>query len=82
MILCSCTCLDQRAVQAVVREMLHEDPWTVITPGRVFHRAGRRMECGRCCRLVNTEAQRFRHKLGYGSDETTETKTAIREGTL
>ena len=53
MILCSCTKLKSCNVRDTVRAALVEERWTVITPGRLFHATGRRMNCGFCAALVN-----------------------------
>lgn len=55
MILCSCTVLTKAQLGAAVSEMLAADPQAVITPGKLFHACGRRMECARCASLVDAE---------------------------
>lgn len=64
MILCSCTVLTKAQLQAAVTDMLHQDPYAVITPGRLFHACGRRMECARCAGLVDTEIARELERHG------------------
>ena len=53
MILCSCSRLTRDEVQIFVTQALRDDPYTVITPGRLFHQTGRRIRCGFCCALVD-----------------------------
>ncbi len=55
MILCSCTVLTRKELQESVTVILREDPQAVITPGRLFHRCGRRMNCARCATLIDQE---------------------------
>ena len=55
MILCSCTVIDSAALAQTVRDILHDDPYAVITPGRLFHRLGRRMKCARCVTLMDAK---------------------------
>lgn len=53
MIVCSCTRLTQRELAGCVAEVMAEEPFAIVTPGRLFHRSGRRIECGCCCQLVD-----------------------------
>jgi hypothetical protein len=46
MIVCSCNIIARREIEAVIEEILREDPYAVLTPGLLYHRLGRR---GRCC---------------------------------
>jgi bacterioferritin-associated ferredoxin len=46
MIVCSCNIIVRREIEAVIEEILAEDPYAVLTPGLLYHRLGRR---GRCC---------------------------------
>lgn len=52
MILCSCAVLTDKELARVVAAMFAEDPQTVVTPGSVFHRLGKRIVCGGCGPLV------------------------------
>ncbi|MDX8355458.1 hypothetical protein [Cognatiyoonia sp. IB215182] len=44
-----------------------EDPYRLVTPGRLFAMTGRKMQCGRCAKLVNEaitmEIQRLQQAL-------------------
>jgi bacterioferritin-associated ferredoxin len=46
MIVCSCNVIVRRDIEAVIEEILAEDPYAVLTPGLLYHRLGRR---GKCC---------------------------------
>jgi bacterioferritin-associated ferredoxin len=46
MIVCSCNVIVRRDIEAVIEEILLEDPFAVLTPGLLYHRLGRR---GKCC---------------------------------
>ncbi|MEM6679198.1 MAG: hypothetical protein AAF675_15135 [Pseudomonadota bacterium] len=63
MILCSCTLLKSAALTDAIETALDRDPQAVLTPGRVFHQTGRRIECGRCCALVNQRIARELERL-------------------
>ncbi|WP_116133780.1 (2Fe-2S)-binding protein [Tropicimonas sp. IMCC34043] len=53
MIVCSCTRMTDQALADEVARILREDPQALITPGRVFHGLGERIQCGGCCRLID-----------------------------
>ena len=46
MIVCSCNVISRRDLEAVIEEILSDDPYAVLTPGLLYHRLGRR---GKCC---------------------------------
>lgn len=46
MIVCSCNLISKSEIEEVINDFLDEDPWNLITPGRVYHALGKR---GRCC---------------------------------
>jgi len=46
MIVCSCNIITRRDIEAVIEEILVDDPQAVLTPNLLYHRLGRR---GRCC---------------------------------
>ncbi len=46
MIVCSCNVIPRRDIEAVIEEVLADDPYAVLTPGLLYHRLGRR---GKCC---------------------------------
>jgi len=48
MIVCSCNVIARREIEAVIEEILGDDPYAVLTPGLLYHRLGRRGKCGGC----------------------------------
>lgn len=52
MILCSCNVISCAEVSAALDGILAEEPEAMVTPGRIFHRMGRRMDCARCAGLM------------------------------
>lgn len=46
MIVCQCNIISDREIEAVIRELLSEDPWQLIVPGKVYRIFEKR---GRCC---------------------------------
>ena len=46
MIVCSCNIITHRDIEAVIEEILLDDPYAVLTPNLLYHRLGRR---GKCC---------------------------------
>lgn len=48
MIVCSCAALSDHEIRRVVAAIFAADPYAVVTPGLVYHRAGRRVRCAAC----------------------------------
>ncbi|MGH6924007.1 MAG: (2Fe-2S)-binding protein [Propylenella sp.] len=46
MIVCSCNIITRGDLEGVIKEILAEDPYAVLTSGLLYHRLGRR---GKCC---------------------------------
>lgn len=46
MILCSCNVITDRDISDIVVSFLRDDPWQVITPGKVYKAMAER---GKCC---------------------------------
>jgi BFD-like [2Fe-2S] binding domain. len=46
MIVCSCNYITESEIVAVIEEMLADDPWHLIVPGRVYRAMEKR---GKCC---------------------------------
>lgn len=53
MIVCSCNVISRGDIEAVIDEVLAEDPYAVLTPGVLYHRLGRRGRCCGCFPLVS-----------------------------
>jgi len=62
-ILCSCTRLTSARLSKVLHERLRNDPYILVTPGRIFAMTGHRMQCGRCAPLVNSFAAKELQRL-------------------
>ena len=52
MIVCSCTVLTDRDIHEAIAWMRASDPYTLITPGKIYRALGKGVECGGCMRLV------------------------------
>ena len=46
MLVCSCNYITEKDIKSVINEMLDEDCWQLIVPGKVYHAMNKR---GRCC---------------------------------
>ena len=46
MIVCSCNVIARREIEDVITTFLDDDPWRLITAGRVYHAMRKR---GKCC---------------------------------
>jgi len=51
MIVCSCRGITDRDIHAAIDWMRASDPYTLITPGKVYRALGTSAGCGGCIRL-------------------------------
>ena len=51
MIVCSCTGVTDRDIRQAIAWMRASDPYTLITPGKIFRTLGKGADCGGCIRL-------------------------------
>lgn len=51
MIVCSCTGVTDRDIRQVIAWMRASDPYTLITPGKIYRALGKSVNCGGCVRL-------------------------------
>ncbi len=51
MIVCHCTGITDREIDAAIDWMRAADPETIITPGKVYRALGRAADCGGCMSL-------------------------------
>ncbi|WP_101067402.1 (2Fe-2S)-binding protein [Roseovarius salinarum] len=58
MIVCHCNSITDKEIEAAVEWMRAADPDTIITPGRVYHALGKKVDCGGCLpQLIDTMRQ-------------------------
>ena len=48
MIVCSCNIITSQDIEAVILELLNEDPWRLIVPGVVYSTMEKRGKCCNC----------------------------------
>jgi bacterioferritin-associated ferredoxin len=58
MIVCSCRGISDRDIHAAIDWMRASDPYTLITPGKVYRALGTSADCGGCVRLFVAEMRR------------------------
>jgi len=51
MIVCSCTGVTDRDIRQAIAWMRASDPYTLITPGKIYRVLGKAAGCGGCIRL-------------------------------
>ena len=51
MIVCSCTGVTDRDIREAIAWMRASDPYTLITPGKIYRALGKSADCGGCIRL-------------------------------
>jgi bacterioferritin-associated ferredoxin len=58
MIVCSCTGVTDREIREAIAWMRAADPYTLITPGKIYRALGKSAECGGCIRLFVDQMRR------------------------
>lgn len=51
MIVCSCSRVTDTDISQAIAWMRASDPYTLITPGKIYRALGKKPECGACIRL-------------------------------
>lgn len=51
MIVCSCTRITDSDITQAIAWMRASDPYTLITPGKIYRALGKKPDCGACIRL-------------------------------
>jgi bacterioferritin-associated ferredoxin len=51
MIVCSCTRVTDKDIREAIVWMRAADPYTLITPGKIYRALGKSAECGGCIKL-------------------------------
>jgi bacterioferritin-associated ferredoxin len=51
MIVCSCTRVTDTDIHQAIAWMRAADPYTLITPGKIYRALGKSAQCGGCIRL-------------------------------
>ncbi|MGD9914016.1 MAG: (2Fe-2S)-binding protein [Rhizobiaceae bacterium] len=46
MLICHCNLITEKEIEETIIELLHDDPWQLIVPAKVYHTLQKR---GRCC---------------------------------
>lgn len=67
MIVCSCAQVTDRDIHQAIDWMRSADPYTLITPGKIYRALGKTPECGSCIRLF-VEKMRTNDKLGVPAE--------------
>ena len=48
MIVCHCNGISDKDIHAAIDWMRAADPTTIITPGKIYHALGKKVDCGGC----------------------------------
>lgn len=67
MIICSCAHISDRDIHQAIEWMRDADPYTLITPGKIYRALGKTPECGACIRLF-VDRMRTNDKLGVPAE--------------
>lgn len=51
--LCACSRLTRAEFCTLLQDTIRSDPGLPVTPGRIFRKSGRRVECGLCCARIH-----------------------------
>ncbi len=84
MIVCSCNIITRGDIEAVIEEILADDPYAVLTPGLLYHRLGRRGKCCGCfphvSRILVEHGTLVRERMERGEWSAGEAEPAPEEG--
>jgi bacterioferritin-associated ferredoxin len=84
MIVCSCNIITRGDIEAVIEEILADDPYAVLTPGLLYHRLGRRGKCCGCfphvSRILVEHGTLVRERMERGEWSVEEAEPAPEEG--
>lgn len=69
MIVCSCARVSDADIHQAIEWMRDSDPYTIITPGKIYRALGKRPECGGCIRLF-VDNMRRNDRLGVPAELT------------
>ncbi len=67
MIVCSCARITDRDIHSAIDWMRGSDPYTLITPGKIYRALGKTPQCGGCIRLF-VDQMRENEKLGVPAE--------------
>lgn len=67
MIICSCAKISDRDIHQAIDWMRDADPYTLITPGKIYRALGKTPECGACIRLF-VDKMRCNEKLSVPAE--------------
>jgi bacterioferritin-associated ferredoxin len=48
MLVCQCNVITEKQIRAIIRELLAEDPWTLVVPAKVYRALEKRCKCSGC----------------------------------
>jgi bacterioferritin-associated ferredoxin len=48
MLVCQCNIIAEKQVRQVIRDLLSEDPWTLLVPAKVYRALEKRCKCSGC----------------------------------
>jgi bacterioferritin-associated ferredoxin len=48
MLVCQCNVITDREIKQVILSLLHEDPWAIIVPAKVYKELEKRCKCSGC----------------------------------
>ena len=48
MLVCQCNVITDRDIKQIVLDLLHDDPWTIIVPAKVYRELDKRFKCAGC----------------------------------
>jgi len=71
MLVCQCNIITDREITQVIRAFLHEDPWQIIVPAKVYRELEKRCKCSGCVPnvvdLITRVTQEYHGELAEAS---------------
>ncbi len=62
MLVCHCNVITDREIVRIIRNFLHEDPWQIIVPAKVYRELEKRCKCSGCVPNVIDLITRVTHE--------------------
>lgn len=79
MLVCQCNVITDREIKEIILSFLHEDPWAIIVPAKVYRALEKRCKCAGCVPnvvdLITTVTEEYHLQVATLPAQPAEAKT-------
>lgn len=79
MLVCQCNVITDREIKEIILSFLHEDPWAIIVPAKVYRALEKRCKCAGCVPnvvdLITTVTEEYHLQMATLPAQPAEAKT-------